>query len=239
MYKINFLLLLLLSVLDGIYAQQKPMVFNHNEAALPGEAFNVQGSGWSKNVELWGTVVNGNENSLSPSFPIKMISADEGCVTGIFPSDMSCRKNVLVAVWVKEGELYSEPFFLNRSRAVTMEFEEIMPGYVFRVFGRNLSLPGCEPIVTFIHPNSKLQHQAVVVKAEPYVLTVQAPLNLKTGTHYQVMVNNGAGGAYGNSLAEESLFVREKSEDPFSLQVPWGSDFVFIKMSIMCEQILD
>ena len=25
MYKINFLLLLLLSVLDGIYAQQKPM----------------------------------------------------------------------------------------------------------------------------------------------------------------------------------------------------------------------
>ena len=177
MYKINFLLLLLLSVLNGIYAQQKPMVFNHNETALPGDAFNVQGSGWSKNVELWGTVVKGNENSLSPSFPIKMISADEGCVTGVFPLEMSYRKNVLIAVWVKEGELYSEPFFLNRSRAVTIEFEEVMPGYVFRIFGRNLSLPGCKPIVTFIHPNSKQQHQAVVVKAEPYVLTVQAPFD--------------------------------------------------------------
>ncbi|MGK4269533.1 glycosyl hydrolase family 28-related protein [Parabacteroides johnsonii] len=229
MYKINFLLLLLLSVLNGIYAQQKPMVFNHNETALPGDAFNVQGSGWSKNVELWGTVVKGNENSLSPSFPIKMISADEGCVTGVFPLEMSYRKNVLIAVWVKEGELYSEPFFLNRSRAVTIEFEEVMPGYVFRIFGRNLSLPGCKPIVTFIHPNSKQQHQAVVVKAEPYVLTVQAPFDLEAGTHYQVMVNNGAGGAYGNSLAEERLFAREKSEDPFSLQVPWGSDFVFYK----------
>lgn len=122
---------------------------------------------------------------------------------------------------------------------MTIEFEEVMPGYVFRIFGRNLSLPGCKPIVTFIHPNRSSRHQAVVVKAEPYVLTVQAPFDLEAGTHYQVMVNNGAGGAYGNSLAEERLFAVKKAKILFLYKYLGAVILFFIKMSIMCERILD
>lgn len=53
------------------------------------------------------------------------------------------------------------------------------------------------------------------------------------------MVNNGAGGAYGNSLAEESLFVREKAKILFLYKYLGVVILFFIKMSIMCEQILD
>lgn len=146
MLKINeSIFIVLLSIFWGVtetHAQQSPVVFNYNEAARPGEAFNLQGTGWGKQVELWGSMVRGNENALAPSFPIQVIGRDDCSVTGLFPSDKQFRKNALIAVWVKSGTNISEPVFLNRARAVTLEFEEIMPGYVFRIFGRNLFLPG-------------------------------------------------------------------------------------------------
>lgn len=233
MLKINeSIFIVLLSVFWGVaetYAQQSPVVFNYNEAARPGEAFNLQGTGWGKQVELWGSMVRGNENALAPSFPIQVIGRDDCSVTGLFPSDKQFRKNALIAVWVKSGTNISEPVFLNRARAVTLEFEEIMPGYVFRIFGRNLFLPGCKPVVTFVHPNNGAQSQGTVLATDPYVLTVQAPDRLEAGVHYRIMVNNGAGGEYGNSLAEETMLARVESADPFSLHVPWGCDFIFYK----------
>lgn len=59
------------------------------------------------------------------------------------------------------------------------------------------------------------------------------PENLKVGESYKLYVNNGAGGEMGESVFEESLFVREKKDDLLRLEVPWGGDFDFAKMFTM------
>ncbi len=226
---LNIILLVTFGCAGEVCAQQAPIVFNYNEAAKPGEAFNLQGTGWSEHVELWGSRIQGDETDLAPSFPIQVIGKSAGSVTGIVPADRRFRQNSLIAVWVKEGDNISEPVFLNRARAVTLEFDEIMPKYVFRIFGRNLAFPGSQPMVTFVHPANGSHLPATVVAADPYILTVQAPERLETGVRYRILVNNGTGGSYGDAWAEETLLARSAGVDPFSLGVPWGSDFLFYK----------
>lgn len=76
MLKINeSIFIVLLSVFWGVaetYAQQSPVVFNYNEAARPGEAFNLQGTGWGKQVELWGSMVRGMKMHLRLHFQFKL-----------------------------------------------------------------------------------------------------------------------------------------------------------------------
>lgn len=210
-------------------SQSLPIVFNSNEAAQPGEAFNLQGTGFGEKAGIWCSIVRGGEQLPAPSFPLQVISRSDNSITGILPQPETVGQNALFVVWVKTDEGYSQPVYLNRARAVTLEYEEIMPGYTFRIFGRNLSLPGCEPQVAFIDPATHQPLQAEVLHAEPYILTVKAPQVLQPGTRYAISVSNGAGGKSGESLAEETLLARASAVDPFSLQVPWGADFIFYR----------
>src|SRR5690606_26000416 len=140
---------------------------------------------------------------LQPVARLEVVSASDRNVSALMADDI--RKGTLVAVWIKTGNTFSEPVFLNKARAVTLEYDEIMPGQPFRIFGRNLSLPGQAAAVRVAKEKGKGSWPAKVVKADAYTMEVIAPANIAHNTRYKVYLTNGAGGSWGESAAEEIL----------------------------------
>ena len=204
-----------------------PVIFNFNEGALPGEAFGVQGDSFGTAPELWYAVVTGTEKKLTPKVALNVVSRSESYVSAILPDEKLIPAGVLTVVWVKNGQHWSEPVYINRARVVTVEYEEIMSGYTFRVFGRNLFFAGQKPKLIFFDGEKKQSLQAEVIQADPYFLQVKAPQGLTPGKRYKIVVSNGSGGKWGESTAEESLLARENAPDPFGIKAPWGADFKF------------
>ena len=209
----------------------KPVIFNYNEGALPGEAIGVQGDSFGPEAELWYAVVSGREKTLVPAASLNVLSRSESNVTAVLPDEKILPAGQLTAIWIKNGQLWSEPVFINRARIMTVEFEEIMPGYIFRVFGRNLYFPGQKPVFVFYDNDKKQSFQAEVLQADPYILQVKAPVGLVPGRRYSLKLTNGAGGKCGESTADETLLARENAPDPFGVGAPWGADFKFDKNS--------
>ena len=89
--------------------------------------------------------------------------------------------------------------FVNRARASSFEFGEVAPGTWFRVWGRNLALPGGtrEPAVRFRDPatGASLAGAVALARSDAYALWVRAPAGLVAGTAYEVYVSNGYGSA--------------------------------------------
>ncbi len=233
---LKYLSLLLLSSLIGTSFQRngavtkgKPVIFNFNEGALPGEAFGVQGDSFGPAAELWFSAVDGDEKKLTPKISLNVLTRSDSYVSAVLPEEDLIPVGVLAVVWIKNGQQWSEPVFINRARIVTVEFEEIMPGYTFRVFGRNLFFPGNKPVLAFYDRGKKLSLPCEVVQADPSVLQVKAPMGLVPGRRYAIVVNNGSGGKWGESTAEETLLARVNAPDPFGIRTPWGADFSFDK----------
>ncbi|MGV8094019.1 MAG: right-handed parallel beta-helix repeat-containing protein [Mangrovibacterium sp.] len=207
--------------------KSEPVIFNYNEGALPGEAFGVQGSSFGPKAELWYTVVSGKEKTLLPTDSLHVISRSDVYLSAVLPGEKVLLTGKLVAVWVKNGTQFSEPVFINRARVLTVEFEEIMPGYIFRVFGRNLFFPGQQPRLEFLNVEKQQAWPAEVIYTDPFVLQVTAPVELVPGVQYSLRVSNGSGGKWGESVADETMLVRENAPDPFCIGAPWGADFMF------------
>ncbi|MDD4921407.1 MAG: glycosyl hydrolase family 28-related protein [Bacteroidales bacterium] len=209
--------------------QGKPVIFNYNEGALPGEAFGVQGDAFGQAAELWYALVDGSEKELKPQNQLTVLSKSNINVAGLLPDEKILPKGLLIAVWVKNGQQLSEPVFINRARVVTVEFEEIMSGYPFRVFGRNLSFSGQKPSLQFYDQEKKNSFPAEIIHADPNVLQLKAPQGLVSGTRYTLKVSNGFGGKWGESEVEETMLAKESVPDPFGVGAPWGADFKFYK----------
>lgn len=207
----------------------KPVIFNFNEGAHPGEAFGIQGNGFGSNAELWYAKVYGSEKELKPQIPLSLLSRSDNFAAAVLPDEKHLPGGQLIAVWIKNGEQWSKPVFINRARIVSVEFEEIMPGYVFRVFGRNLFFAGQKPELTFFDQKSNQTFSAEIVSSDPYILQVKAPKELEPGVQYSLKVTNGSGGKWGESVADETILAREAAPDPFSIGTPWGADFTFYK----------
>ena len=203
--------------------EAKSCIFNFTESITPGESVGIQGSSFGSDPQLWITSVNGDEKTLKPQVQLPVLTHSEMFVAGTIPENL---QPGLYALWVMKGDQLSEPVFINRARVMTSEFDQIMPGTTFRLFGRNLQLKGMNAHVSFVGPNGKAI-DAKVTKGDPYTLAITAPKQLVPGVKYQLSVSNGAGGKYGENLFAESLPVREPAADPFKLDVPWGADFNF------------
>lgn len=205
-----------------------PFIFNNSETVKPGEAFGMQGYHFGQNPELWIAVVNGNERVLKPVKQIPTLSRSDINISAVLPNDTNIHVNSLIAVWVKNGSSLSKPVFLNKARAATIEFDEIMPGQPFRIFGRNLKYNNTDPVIRFESPGQK-SALASYVSGDLYIISLIAPKDLKPGVKYQVTVSNGIGLKWGENIAEETLSVKPAMPDPFGLKVAWGTEFHFYK----------
>ena len=221
------ILLLFFSLLT--YAQDKnsigkPVIFNCSESVRPGEVIGLQGAGFGMDAKVQFAQVKGTEKELKPQKQLPALTQSDMYVAVRIPGDAPMG---LYAIWVTNGTGQSEPVFVNRARAMTAEFDEIVPGGAFRLFGRNLWLSGAKTTVRLVHPENGSSLDAKALKGDPYEITVVAPANALQGVKYRLSVNNGYGGNYGDTFSEDDVLIRQPGADLFDLQVPWGADFTF------------
>ncbi len=209
--------------------KEVPVIFNSNETVKAAEVFGLQGANFGTQPELWFTVVAGEEKLLKPSKKFKIVSQSDRNISALIPDEPAFKEGVLTAVWVKNGSLLSQPVFLNKARAVTIEYDQIMAGQAFRIFGRNLKFPGFSPRVYFAEEKTKQLLGAKVTGGDAYVLQVLAPSEVKPGSRYKIIVSNGNGGALSEMESEERITGITTAPDPFNLKVPWGTEFTFAK----------
>ena len=210
------------SVIEGSIAA-KPFIFNCTESINPGETVGIQGSSFGSDPQIWIMPVKGDEKELKPQVQLSVLTHSEIFVAGSIPEDIPLG---LYALWVMNGKQLSQPVFVNRARVMTSEFDQIMPGTGFRLFGRNLQLKGSNSHISFVDPDGS-SFAAQIKKGDSYTLDIVAPKQLVAGVKYNLNVTNGSGGKYGENLFDETLIVREVAADPFKLAVPWGADFDF------------
>ncbi len=203
--------------------ETKPSVFNFTESVNPGETIGVQGSSFGLDPQLWLMSVSGDEKALIPAVKLQVLTHSEMFVAGSIPENIPLGLYVL---WVKNGNQLSEPVFINKPRVMTAEYDQIMPGTTFRLFGRNLQLKGANSRVRFADPNGKVT-EVKPSDGDAYTLEITAPKQLIPGVKYAVSVSNGKGGKYGEQLFDETITVRASSADPLKLGMPWGADFNF------------
>lgn len=204
----------------------EPIVFNSNETAGPGDVFGLQGMGFGNDPQVWYALVTGKEKKLAPTARLQVVSASDRNISALLPT-AGIKNGTLVAVWIRNGKRLSKPVFLNKARAVTIEYDEIMPGQTFRIFGRNLAVQGHSPEVRFAIEKGKGSWPAKVVRADAYTIEVIAPATISKDARYKLFVTNGAGGSWGESAAEEVLTGRNAAADPFGLKAAWGTEFTF------------
>ncbi|MCD0490343.1 glycoside hydrolase family 55 protein [Pedobacter sp. MC2016-14] len=202
-----------------------PVIYQVSESAAPGETIALQGYGFGSASIVWLSPVNGTEKVLKPQIKLAVLTGSAQYAAAKIPSDISIG---LYAVWIESDHKLSNPVFINRARAVTYEFNEIMPGTILRLFGRNLSLGSNLSTVKFILADNTGQvHTAKVLKANAFEIQLKAPENLIPGKSYQISLNNGYGDKYGEAIFDEKIAVRKTGDDPFKLEVPWAADFNF------------
>lgn len=221
-HKMKLLLLMILSPLF-VLAANEPVIFNSNETAGPGDVFGLQGAYFGSAPQLWYAVVKGSGQQLKPAAQLKTVSVSDRNISALMPDNI--KQGDLIAVWVKNGKQLSKPVFLNRARAVTVEYDEIMPHQTFRIFGRNLAVAGHSPEVYFIAGKNRMP--AKVVRATAYIMELTAPANIQENTKYRININNGSGGKWGETIADEIINGRSAAADPFKLAVAWGTEFTF------------
>lgn len=203
-----------------------PVIFNHSESAMPGETIYLQGHAFGADPIIWFSQVKGDTKNLKPGIKLPVDSAG----TSATYISVALPRNVqpgMYAIWIaNEGQL-SKPIFINKARVNSLEFNEIMPGSSFRIFGRNLSLNSEKTTVRFI---PKGEGQTLTVKASrttAFEIQLTAPGALVPGQAYQLSVSNGNGGQFGETWCNEPLSIRKAAADPFAFEVPWGADFDF------------
>jgi hypothetical protein len=211
-----------------------PVIFNSTERAKGGEVFSLQGAFFGLKAEVWCAMLSATSKSLRPVHQLRVISSSDQQLSAIIPDEQAFKEGVLIAVWVKRNEgtgIWSKPVFLNRARAVTLEFDQIMPGQAFRIFGRNLKLPGYSPAVRFVDLKTRESLLAGVAGGDLYSLQLIAPKGIKPGRSYRLVLSNGNGRglAAAETSAEEVLLGVAAAVDPFVLKAAWGTEFSFYK----------
>ncbi|HWZ14726.1 MAG TPA: glycosyl hydrolase family 28-related protein [Mucilaginibacter sp.] len=204
--------------------QAKPFILNYSETVNPGEILALQGSAFGTEPKVWLTVLNSAGKKQVAQVELAPLTKSDVYIGTRIPPGIAAG---LYAIRVENNKQLSEPVFINRARVMLSEFDEIMPGTTFRLFGRNLGMAGFESEVKFVDPAGGHSLKAKIVKADAYQLMLKAPDSLTPGITYKVYVSNGAGGAYGDAMFEEIIKIRKQGTDALITGVPWGADFSF------------
>ena len=202
-----------------------PVIFHATESAGPGDVVQLQGAHFGAAPLVSIRRVVSTDTVLTPSQQLTVLNKSDTSVSAQIPAGFP---SGLYALWVHNNGILSAPVMVNRARVNQLEFPEINPGRVFRLFGRNLLLSGFGPLVRFVDQTTGASLPgtvAVGTGSDAYAYTIRAPLGLVVGRTYTIYFRNGAGGVWGEVAVAISLPVRSDGTDVFALDVPWGADF--------------
>src|SRR5262249_47608041 len=88
-------------------------------------------------------------------------------------------------------------------------------------------LPGFAGALRFVDAATGESHQAMIIEGDAYVLKARAPAGIIAGRTYNVFLSAGAGGAWGERQADETIKARRGGADYWKLGLPWAADFTF------------
>jgi hypothetical protein len=195
-----------------------PVIFNWSSIAGPGDIVNLQGHDFGKCPEVWCSTNGG------PAVQSTVVNSGNDIVHVKVPSLRG-----LYGLYVKNGSSISSTVYVNRANPMHLDTPEVSAGGRFRIFGRNLCIPGAMPQVKFVSGNNSYNATiALRPRFSAYnVLSVDAPTQIPQG-NYTVQVSNGMGSwALAQAPCQEPLTVRCAGPDWFKLGVPWAADFTF------------
>ncbi len=215
----------MLAGLAGIVAgAQAQTITSTSERVMPGETLSINGDGFTGSSTVYGSVVNDN-GSVGTPVQFTVTGQMGYCIQAQVPSNMSGR---LWQVQVQNGSSASGWAYVNRARPVTLDTNDVQPGGLLRIYGRNMKAPGSlatTPMVRIRTGSTYLT--APVVQATPYCLTARIPASAKWGLTYRVFVRNGPGGATGEVECPVQVNVVASQRDYLSLNIPWSSAMRF------------
>lgn len=198
-----------------------PVIFNVPLSARPGDIVGLQGEnfGDAPVVTLMGN--GGDSTSLNKLEVVNSFG------TGWVSFKIPATATGALIVQVSNGAATSAPIVLNGAHAYHLDALQIVPRGSFRLFGRNLLLPGFTPVVTVDGLPAVVDARA----SNEHMLMVTAPRGVRAGGKAAISVDNGNG--TGPVLLDREIEVAAGRGDPFALGVGWGAGFSAIAAKVV------
>mgnify|MGYP006412414811 FL=1 len=186
----------------GQVAPGAPMISAISEVTFPGETLVITGHGLAgARLRVW---------AEGMVFTIDPLRSAGNRLQGVVPEQVDGRPvpRSTMLVWPERDGKAGAPIRVNGATAwwawpcrFRLGRDEDL-----RVFGKNLTLEGVEPVVALIGPNGAAV-PLDVQDSNPYHIRTQAPADLVPG-EYRLRVHNGTGDVYGWSDAVAVSVVR-------------------------------
>jgi hypothetical protein len=133
--------------------ENAPAIFNYSLSGKPGDVIGLQGSKFGSNPQVFLS-----RPSNSP-IQLKVVNKGNDYVAVMIPESESLG---LYKIQVSDGTNSSKEIYLNQAHAMSFDTPEIAANGKFRIFGRNLLLPGATPTVRFVNPSTGASLNATV-----------------------------------------------------------------------------
>jgi hypothetical protein len=210
-------------------ASEQPVVFNAPTSVRPGDIVGLQGENFGDGSSV---TLEGSGSQAPTTLPL-VNKFGTGWLSFKVPDNAS---GALV-VRVNRGAATSAAIKLNAARPHHLDALQLVPGGAFRLFGRNLLLPGFAPVVTV----DGLRAAVDMAASDEHMLTLTAPTALRATAKAVISVDNGNG--TGSSVLDRPIEVVVGSGDPFGLGVGWGAGFSGISSkparTVACSGVAD
>jgi len=173
------ILLLAAAVGLGCFAQDDPVpvIFNATRTARPGDLVSFQGENFGAHPEVWLDV------PFAAAVPLPVENSLDGWVAVRIPADTRGR----LTARIKNGASFSARLNLNQALPLHLDTLQIASGGTFRIFGRNLLLPGFKPIVLLNDQAAELK----LAESDETMLVAVAPLDIPRSSAVILTVDNG------------------------------------------------
>lgn len=193
-------------------APAAPVVFNAPRSARAGDIVGLQGENFGDNP----TVLLRQAPGEAP-IPLALVNRfGTGWVSARIPASATGA----IVVQVGNGDAMSAPVKLNAAIGHHLDALQITPGGQFRLFGRNLLLPGHAPTVTV----DGLPAAIDTGRSDEHMLVLTAPAQLRSTPNARIEADNGNG--TGPAWLDRQIeVVGGAAGDPFGLGVGWSAGF--------------
>ncbi len=201
----------------GATGTNYPIVINASTTAHPGDVVSLQGENFGSTPRV---VLDGAD-----AVPLQIVNR---VATNWLAVQLPATAPGALILRVSNDTGTSAQVKLNAAKPLHLDSLGLVPGGVFRLFGRNLMVAGGTPTVTV----DGLAAAIDLSHSDEHMLTATAPKALQATNASVVVADNGNGS--GPAPLDRTLEVTVSgSGDPFQLGVGWGAGFAAIAGSVI------